>query len=180
MSIKKIKLPRLPTLDSHMLPLSSNSSLHQSRSEERNNGKSGLKAMSIKKTKPPILPTPESHTPPPLFNSSLHLSKSEERSNGKTGLNQWLTMRIKLPISQTLESHMPPPLFNLKEVQKDSPTVWKLRSQSVMILTSSNPSKISQTTSNSFTSLIQQMKIQSLLKSRIPKASHSTSDSESL
>merc|ERR1712166_731524 len=147
-----------------------------------NNGKDGLKTLSImriSKLPPPIL---EFHMPQ-LFSNSIarmHQLLSEERNNGKDGLKISLIMRIsKLP-PPTLESHTHQPFFKLKEVQKDSPTVWLNKKKNFMkILTWSNPSPRSQTTSISFTSPTQTMKTKSLSKLRIETASHSTSDSES-
>jgi len=147
------------------------------RLEEKNNGKDGLKISLTKKIKLPILPTPESHTLLLSSNSRTHQLKSEERNNGKDGLKTLLTKKIKLPILPTLESHMLPPSSKSKEVQKDSPTVL-LKKKKKRTSTLRYQSVKSQTTSNSYTSLTQLMKMKNLSKSRIAKASHSTSDSE--
>jgi len=176
--IKKIKLPRSPTLESHMLLPFFNSIMHQLRSEERSNGKTGLNLWLTKKTKLPRLLIPESHTPPLSFNSRTHQLKSEERSNGKDGPNLWLIKRIKPPRSPTLEFHTLPPLSKLREDQKDSPTVWpKKRRRKTPPFTSNLPSILFQTTSNSSTSLTHKIKMKSLSKLRI-ETSHSTSNCE--
>merc|ERR1712166_378867 len=154
--------------------------MHQLLSEERNNGKDGLKTLSIMRISKLPPPIPESHMPPLSSNSRTHQLRSEVKNNGKDGLKTSSIMRIsKLP-PPTLESHTHQPFFKLKEVQKDSPTVWLNKKKNFMkILTWSNPSPRSQTTSISFTSPTQTMKTKSLSKLRIETASHSTSDSES-
>ena len=109
----------------------------------------------------------------------MHQSRLEEKKNGKDGLKISLTKKIKQLILPTLESHMLPPSSKSKEVQKDSPTVKK-KKQKKRASTLRYQSIKSQTTSNSFTSPTQLMKMKSLSKSRIAITSHSTSNSEKI
>merc|ERR1712166_98826 len=107
MGISRINKLRHLTLESHTIPMS-NSIMHQSRSEEKSNGKDGLKTTLTTRTSKPILLTPESLMLPLSSNSRMLQLRSEVRNNGKDGLKTTSTTKTNKLTSQTPESLMHP------------------------------------------------------------------------